>query len=193
MTQIFGNFIEKNDCQEHLIINFSASSNLLQQRWYNEGLSVDFLADYLTNFFPNDPLTAHWQAEVKDSVHYVANELLENAMKFSNKATNYPVGISLILQKDIVRFYVTNSVDPESISSFQAFIQKILNGDPSELYIQQLESNARNDLTFTSRLGFLTLLNDYKAQLAWKFKSIDEDPEIILVTVMVQLNVLATT
>ena len=52
MTQKFGDFIdEMPDRQEYLIIAFSPSSISLQERWRNNGLSADFMADYFITFF----------------------------------------------------------------------------------------------------------------------------------------------
>ena len=85
MIRTFGHFIARKDGQgEHLKIVFSPTSLPIQQRWRNNGLSADFLADYLTTFFPGDDrAVAECHAELKSAVSYVANELLENAMKFS--------------------------------------------------------------------------------------------------------------
>ena len=85
MIRIFGDFIErKDDDGEYLKIGFSPTSIPIQQRWRNNGLSADFLADYLSTFFPGDDrAVAECQAEFKSAVSYIANELLENAMKFS--------------------------------------------------------------------------------------------------------------
>ena len=85
MAQIFGEFIEKKGERcEYLMIGFSPSSIPIQQRWRNNGLSADFLADYLSTFFPGeDHASTERQAAVKGAVSYIANELLENAMKFS--------------------------------------------------------------------------------------------------------------
>ena len=53
MTQTFGKFIERQEeYGEYLKIGFSPTSIPLQQRWRNNGLSADFLADYLSTFFP---------------------------------------------------------------------------------------------------------------------------------------------
>ena len=91
MTQVFGNFVEMDEHkQEYLIIGFSPTSIPLQQRWRNNGLSADFLADYLSTFFPGeDAESQEQQTEVKDAVSYVANELLENAMKFNHLPSKY--------------------------------------------------------------------------------------------------------
>jgi hypothetical protein len=191
MSQIFGEFIEK-DCnqQEYLQIGFSPSSISLQERWRNNGLSADFLADYLSTFFPGeDDEALDKRSEVKDAISYVANELLENAMKFSYAPAHHPVSITMQLDAQRVRFYVTNSLDPQSLPGFQQFIEELLAGDPDELYTERLIKNAEGEGDGESGLGFLTMLNDYHAQLAWKFDVYAGDPAATVVTTMVQLAV----
>ncbi|MGL5059232.1 MAG: DUF6272 family protein [Microcoleus sp.] len=192
MMQIFGDFIERSTGQEYLIIGFSPSSIPLKQRWRNNGLSADFLADYLTTFFPgneDEPATINRQAEIKSAVSYIANELLENAMKFNDETSQYPIDIKLLLESDRVIFSVANSISPLAVSKFQADIQELLSCDPSELYIQRLEKNAADESSTTSGLGLLTMLSDYNAKLGWKFETVGKDPEIIAVTTMVELKV----
>ncbi|MEG4404522.1 DUF6272 family protein [Microcoleus sp. MON2_D5] len=192
MTQIFGHFIEQPASQEYLIMGFSPSSVPLKQRWRNNGLSADFLADYLTTFFPrnqDDPSTIERQAEIKSAVSYIANELLENAMKFNDETSEYPIDIKLQLESDGVIFSVANSISPQAVDKFQAYIQQLLSSEPSELYIQRLEKNAADESCTNSGLGLLTMLTDYTAKLGWKFQTVHQDPEVIAVTTMVQLTV----
>ncbi len=192
MTQIFGDFIEQPASQEYLIIGFSPSSVPLQQRWRNNGLSADFLADYLTTFFPrneDEPSTIERQAEIKSAVSYIANELLENAMKFNDETSEYPIDIKLQLESDGVIFSVANSISPQAVDKFQAYIQQLLSSEPSELYLQRLEKNAADESCTNSGLGLLTMLTDYTAKLGWKFQTVHQDPEVIAVTTMVQLTV----
>ncbi|EGK90772.1 hypothetical protein MicvaDRAFT_4618 [Microcoleus vaginatus FGP-2] len=192
MTQIFGDFIEQPASQEYLIMGFSPSSVPLKQRWRNNGLSADFLADYLTTFFPrneDDPSTIERQAEIKGAVSYIANELLENAMKFNDETSEYPIDIKLQLESDGVIFSVANSISPQAVDKFQAYIQQLLSSEPSELYLQRLEKNAADESCTNSGLGLLTMLTDYTAKLGWKFQTVHQDPEVIAVTTMVQLTV----
>ncbi|MBE9093886.1 ATP-binding protein [Tychonema sp. LEGE 07203] len=192
MIQTFGDFIDQAPCQEYLIIGFSPSSIPLKQRWRNNGLSADFLADYLTSFFPgneDDPSTIDRQVEIKSAVSYIANELLENAMKFNDETSDYPIDIKLQLENSRLIFSVANSIHPQAVGEFQAYIQHLLAFEPSELYIQQLEQNAAGDNCTDSRLGLLTMLNDYSAKIGWKFQTVQTHPEVISVTTMVQLTV----
>jgi len=150
------------------------------------------MADYLATFFPaneGDSSTIDKQAEIKSAVSYIANELLENAMKFNNETSEYPIDIKLQLESDAVIFSVVNSISPQAVDKFQAYIQQLLASEPSELYIQQLEKNAADESCTDCGLGLLTMLTDYTAKIGWKFQTVHQDPEVIAVTTMVQLRV----
>jgi hypothetical protein len=191
MTAIFGNFIEDLvSSQEYLIIGFSPSSTPLKQRWRNNGLSADFLADYISSFFPgsdeeNNALEK--RAEIRGAISYIANELLENAMKYNNENSSSPISIQLHLHQDRIILKITNSIYSDNIENFQAYLQEILESDPEELYIRQLEKNAMEGTHSGGKLGYLTMLNDYGAKLGWKFQQVEREPETTIVTTMVQL------
>ncbi len=191
MAQIFGDFVEiEEESGEYLKISFHPASAPLQQRWRNNGLSADFLADYLSTFFPgDDPTSTDRQTEIKDAISFIANELLENAMKFSYASSNPTVSIEMILKPENISLYTINSIDPGSIQPFQKLIQRIFAGDPNELYLEQLERNSETG-DDSSGLGFLTILNDYGAVLAWKFTGGPQEKDAATaVTTLVQLPV----
>jgi len=189
MAQIFGDFIaDIPTSEEYLIIGFSPSSMPLKQRWRNNGLSADFIADYFTTFFPGDPAPDKgitMKAEVKSAVSFIANELLENAMKFSDETSHYPVTIQLNLKSNNMVFWVTNSISYQQIEKLQTFIQDLTLNDPGDLFIRRLEEPSDGE----SGLGLLTMVNDYQAKLGWKFETVQTDPLTIAVTTMVQLKI----
>lgn len=193
MVQIFGDFSQELPAtQEYLTIVFSPSSVPVQQRWRTNGLSADFMADYFATFFPgSDTATTdiNIQAEVKSAVSFIANELLENAMKFNDPSSRSPISVRLQLHSHGLVFLATNSVTPGAIAKFQAFIEELTTSDPSELYIRNLERNAESESERQSGLGLLTMINDYQAKLGWKFESVQKNPEVTTVTTMVQLTV----
>ncbi len=180
MAETFGNYEDINEAraqdQEYLKLSFSPSSIPIKQRWRNNGLSADFLGDYFTTFFPksdDDPASLRRQNEIKNAISYIANELLENAMKFSDEQLNHTISIRLLLDKDRIIFSETNGVSRQQADSFRTFINKIMNTDPNELYIQQLEENAMTDSS--AGLGYLTMVNDYGAELAWQFEDVGDN------------------
>ena len=190
MIKTFGNVIEKPaESKGYLVIGFSPNSISILQRWRNNGLSADFFADYIVSFFPKDkniPNNVDKHIEIRSTVSYVANELLENAMKFSDKKTSFPISIQLQLYDNSIEFFVTNSILEESVIQFQTYIQTILNSDTQELYIDQLEKNAENENSSNSGLGILTMINDYTAKIGWKFE-INNQKNIV--TTIVQLSI----
>jgi len=191
MIRTFGHFIaHKDDQGEHLKIVFSPTSLPIQQRWRNNGLSADFLADYLATFFPGDErAVAECHAELQSAVSYVANELLENAMKFSYAPSQHAIGIAMYLETDAVSLYVTNSVDPHAVAAFQQAIERLSTEDIDTLYLEQLTHNAESDGVDISGLGYLTMLHDYGVALAWQFAPSPQNPDVITVTTMARLSV----
>jgi hypothetical protein len=191
--QIFGDFSEGFPSgQEYLIIGFSPSSIPLKQRWRNNGLSADFLADYLVTFFPNnedDPASANRQTEIKGAVSYIANELLENAMKYSHEGSSHPINIQLHLNSERIVFLITNSIDAKTAKKFQAYLRNLMACAPQELYIQQLEKNATGESSSVSGLGLLTIINDYGAKLGWKFITSEQNPDEAILTTMAEITV----
>lgn len=197
MIQIFGDFLENLPPEhDYLDIGFSASSRPIKQRWRNNRLSAHFVADYLSTFLPfdDDDESSHErkQEECKGAVTYIANELLENAMKFHSPNENLPVkfGIHFIEKPEIkIVLFVTNAVAGVAQEKYQTFIQELMNTDPAELYVRQLEKSVEEDNNETSGLGLITMMNDYAAKLGWKFERLPEKSNAVAVTTLVQIAV----
>lgn len=188
MTSIFGPYLEREPGSgEYLQIGFHPNLFPLQERWRNNGLSADFLAGYVSTFFPGDePDGNERQVEVKDAVSFIANELLENAMKYSAEVEHGLVTIEVFLETDVVSIYATNSVADSAVQPFQEYIGILLTEDPNALYIECLERNAEEDADDASGLGYLSMLTDYEVTLAWKFDSLETHPTV---TTMARLPV----
>jgi hypothetical protein len=190
LAQTLGDFVEdESSSPEYLVVGFSSHSVQLRQLWRNNGLSASFVADFLIPFFPiaeDAPDAVKQRDKVIGAVRYIANELLENAMKFSDETSQYPISIKLDLKRDRLIVRTTNAIDPQRISSFQALIQDLLSSDPHERFMHQLEKNAKEGWS-SSGLGLLTIMNDYAGVLGWKFEIIQQEPPIATVTTSVQL------
>ena len=196
MPQIFGDFVESfPPAQDSLELTFTPNSLPIKKRWRSNRLSANFMADYFFNFLPvdeNDPAQKRRIKESKGAVTYVANELLENAIKFNNQATNFKIkfGIYFIEEADLTAvLFATNSVSAEGLDKFQKFIQELLCSDPEKLYVQQIEKSAQEENSGESGLGFLTMINDYSAKLGWKFEIVQKEPKMMAVTTMVLVPV----
>jgi hypothetical protein len=190
-TQTFGEFAQEIPAsEEYLTINFSPSSAPRKRRWSNYGLSADFLGDYFAAFFPGDTVEdspLNRRETVKAAVSYIANELLENAVKYSDEVVKRSISISLYLYEDKIIFQSINHTSPAIADKYCRFIQQVLTSDLDELYTQQLEQTALGN--GESNMGLLTMMNDYAARFGWQFQTSDSIPDTVQVNVLVHLDI----
>lgn len=191
MNQLFGDF------QEEIIVNhklfmmdFFVHSIPPERRKQTRYLFIAFITDYLANIFPvdeDDIKSYERQLRMKSAVTYIANELLENSIKFNYETVKYPIKIGICsIEKNLV-FVASNCANEKTSGSLKAFVHELTTSDSNELYFRQLEKGAE-EKSEESRLGFLSMMNDYSAKLGWKIETINTDPEITTVTTMVQLT-----
>jgi hypothetical protein len=192
--QIFGDFIQQFPPEkDSLELTFTPTSIPLRKRWRNNRLSAYFIADYFTTFLPLDDGDTEQQKRIEESksaVSYIANELLENAMKYNDENSHSQIefGIHFLDKNNLIAvIFATNSIKSEDMKKLQDFIGRLSSENPEFLYMEQLEKNALNDLgDDCSGLGFLTIINDYGGKMGWKFDSIEP---FNIVTTMVQIQV----
>ena len=184
--ELYGEFQEQSTTPpgEYLDLAFSPLSAPLRSRWRNNGLSADFLGDYVTTFLPTDPCLAAddaWQNEIRHAVTYIANELLENAMKYHQHDESMAIAIHLELSRNQITVSARNGITSQQASRYKEFIAYLLRGNPVDLVLQQLEEGAKR-ADAPSGLGLLTMVSDYAAELGWCFETHTDDCEAITVT-----------
>lgn len=196
MEEIFGTFRQDipKTCNEYLEMGFSPTSLTIQQRWRNNGISADFVADYLATFLPAYDVKSTDQTQqiaARDAISYIANELLENAMKFNYEPSEEPIKFSLYLSQQppvTIVLSVTNGIAPEGMQRLQQFIQEFLSADPEEFYISQVERSLEDE-SGGSGMGLITIQNDYHGQLGWKFSPSLYQEDTYTLTTMAQITV----
>lgn len=195
--KIFGDFIEHFPPeQDSLELTFTPTSIPLKQRWRNNRLSAHFIADYFATFLPLNDNSEPEKSRIKESkeiVSYVANELLENAMKYNDEQSHFKVkfGIHFIEKEELIALiFATNSMNKNDSEKLLCFINTLFSSDPEMMYIEQIEKNAMTNED-CSGLGFLTMINDYSAKLSWKFETLENanSEQIETVTTMVQITI----
>ncbi len=192
MVQVFGEVIEEYPGEEEYLV-FRFSSNVtLRQRWQNNVLSADFIANFLQSSIAGktDGKKLSLSVKTKNAIKYVANELLENVVKFHDGSSGYPNRMGFGLHGNTMMFYASNSITAKTKDVFQAYIQKLLDNDPYELYMQQMEANAMADASGSARLGCLSIICDYSAKLGWKFDTVPHGrKQVIEVMTMVKMDI----
>ncbi len=191
MNEVFGEFIEEFLPHGHFLeLNFSSRHQQNPQYWHNNRLLAYFIADYVGNLLTIDQKDRI--EEIRNTLSYVGNELLENAIKFNVDNKNNLLKLGIYLLEDIelrAVIYTENLTLAQQVEKYQAFINSLLTQDTNELYIQQIETTASQADNEASGLGLITLVNDYAVKLGWRFKSASIDSEMITVTTMAQLIV----
>jgi len=188
-VQYYGDYIEAQEPgKEYLDINFSSSVLNVDQLWENSVLSAKFLSSFWGQFFPASNKEHHNTRRVmQDSVRFIVSELLGNAAKFGD-GNGYDIRVNLHMEQQELRFYVTNVIDPAVMASFQTFIQRILTEDLDAMYLAQMEKSVATNNP-ESGLGYLTMVLDYDARIAWKF---ERKGDLDVITTFVALPVVRT-
>jgi hypothetical protein len=176
---------------EYLALSFSPSSAPLRSRWRNNGVSADFIGDYVMTFLPADGNTANCvnQKEIRHAVTYIANEFLENAMKYHERLVDIPIGIRLELTSDRISVSTSNGIGTEQAERYKAFIERIQKHDAGELLLRQLEEVSAGTESTESCLGLLTMMSDYGAKLGWRFEDSSAHAEVMTVTTSAVLSI----
>jgi hypothetical protein len=185
MSETLANYGERASECEYLTLAFSPTSAPLRSRWRNNGLSADFLGDYVTTFLPTNggvPAFENRQNEIKHAVTYIANELLENAMKYHQPDVEIPIRIHLELASDHITVSVSNGISVIEAGRYKAFVEHLQEGDAGDLLLRRQEESAKSSESTMSGLGLLTMISDYDAQLDWRFDVHPTQSESMTVT-----------
>ncbi len=169
-SQCFGDYEAATRIVQQVGLTFQPYGASL--KWGLSSLAANFVAGYYATTHPqaeaSRPADGEGQTELCASLNYIANELLENAVKFHyNKF--FPVSLTLQQTENELLLLVSNSLNPASLPHFQALIEEILSCDPAELFLRHLESGLDSLAETSSGLGLLTIRHDYGARLGWKF------------------------
>jgi hypothetical protein len=125
-------------------------------------------AEFLGEFFAVQARQRRFnENEARYNIAYLANELLENVVKFR---TPGDVELESAIDGSTFRMMISNWLAAETASRFQGKLKELLARDPGELLIERIEANAAEPLGTASGLGLLTLMNDYGARLGWTFR-----------------------
>jgi hypothetical protein len=135
----------------------------LDVQWHHCTITAEFLGDLYALRCAATGLDAH---DARHSIGYLANELMENAVKFR---TPGDILVQSSLQGARFEIRVINLIDEATSARFQPLLGELTSRDPGELLIERIEANAEDASSGGSGLGLLTLMNDYGARLGWTF------------------------
>lgn len=135
----------------------------LDLTWHHASTTSEFLGEFFSLRSAAFGLDAN---EVRHSIGYLVNELLENAIKFRHPGD---IRIETSIEDGLFEISVSNLIDVTTAERFRVLLDEITSRDPGELLIERIEANAEDETSSASGLGLLTLMNDYGAKLGWRF------------------------
>lgn len=148
----------------------------LELNWSHCGFTAEFLGDFFAGLAAEKKLDAN---EARHSIAYLANELLENAVKFRAPGE---VSLALSLEDSTFKMQLSNETAPETAARFETLLTEITSRDPGDLLIERIEANAADPEAGGSGLGLLTLMNDYGAELGWTMEQAKPDASVHIET-----------
>jgi hypothetical protein len=190
MNRVFGNYIEvEGSPEEYLEIQISMSSTAKEFDWQKNSICAEFVANYMNSvIFKHKDKHTNQAHGMSDAINYIANELFENSTKFNEPVSNKILSFRANKVNGTLRFYIRNSIEQSSVAPFQELIGKLLTEDLQELYLERMERVA-DAADQSAGLGYLSMMVDYGAKIAWKFEIIPEAPNTIFVTTMIMIEI----
>jgi hypothetical protein len=156
----------------------------LDLKWSHCSNSADFLSQFYAGVVAHNRTAAEVH-DISHSIAYMANELIENAVKFRAEGD---VELSAGLCDEDFVLRIANWISRETSERFQGLLDEITHGDPGDLLIQRIEANAAGE-GGGSGLGILTLMNDYGVRLTWRFEpSTKEGDERVFLETIARLQ-----
>jgi hypothetical protein len=168
MADIYGDLIEDTAIVEFLTC-IRLVDGPLGLTWQHSSTTSEFLGDFFALRAAAAGLDYN---EVRHSIVYLINELLENALKFRAVGD---IEIRGALAGERFQLVVSNFLTAQAVERFSALLAELTAGDPGDLLIEGIEANAADSSSSASGLGILTLMNDYGAKLGWKFDQQEND------------------
>jgi hypothetical protein len=129
---------------------------------------VDCLVQYCKFYFT----TNSWKNQlaepekIADTIRFVLNELLENAVKFNHSGS---IILTIRLEDDHLTCFVNNQIRSNLVPGLRERFHLLRTQRPDTLYSEQLNLNLQDKEKNQSGLGHLILLSDYKVALDWRF------------------------
>jgi hypothetical protein len=195
MGKCYGKYLER--------IRSIADKNVLQLSLLPESMQFEWsfcgsLTDLIVKMYwlladkrqISDP-TSIGEANIKDSLNYIVNELLENAYKF--RVPNSTIGVEISVLADDVYVQVTNEISGEQVAKLEAFINKISHSNKQRLLFDRLESESFVTASDgKSQIGLLTLICDHDATVGWLLEGKNDGSHAVNVCTQARLKIFKT-
>ncbi len=159
-TTMIGDFIQDDQVNFEGALTFNVKAAYIEKKtiWKSKNITAEFLGRFWENMLENEA--------IKESLHFVCAELMENAV-YHSLAADYMVKIQLCFSQNELLVYVKNAADTSKMTEFENFVRSLLETENlQKLFVKRMKE-ARKSKSKKSQLGLITILKDRGAKLAW--------------------------
>ena len=189
MIETIGSFVDIDVNTFLIIMSLKLFPGVFPIEWKQCGATANFLANYFGSFYgarQGRSQGAEGKGREVDIMSYILNELVENAVKF-NEGGSIHVQVGLV-QHELV-FIVENVISRDTTVSLRPKLTELVTQDAAELFVRRVEENANNPEIRASGLGFITMMNDYHAQLGWRLSPAPGNDDRLVLSTMVRVSI----
>jgi hypothetical protein len=135
--------------------------------WTKCGLIANFGSSYLSLNYPR-------YKNISNSISFIVNELLENAVKFSSSQDDI-IRVRIACDHARVVVDVRNTIDSKQYAVFSLILEGIQDsGRANTQYLERFNSSSRGRMD--SGIGLLSIINFFKSRIAAKFSRLANGP-----------------
>ncbi|OHD22220.1 MAG: hypothetical protein A2Y38_18315 [Spirochaetes bacterium GWB1_59_5] len=156
---IIGNYLDISDDKRALTLSFALPAIEVMNFWSRCGLIANFGSSYMAVACPS-------QKNIANSLSFILNELLENAVKYARPKESI-LEFALLKQGDFITIDITNPVFAEQVPPLIEMAKHLIDVDyVNGAYIDLLTMSGK--ASDKSGIGLLTIINYYQASLSFR-------------------------
>lgn len=180
MSVILGEYLSLPQLDNEIALTYWPYRYPLQ--WSQGGKIPDFVANYLASIEAERGLST--SSDVKVTVSYLLNELVENSVKFYLSGT---IRIRVGLHDGEIVLVVINQIAGDQKPGLVHQFSELLKSDPEEIFIARMEAVDSPSERGSSNIGLLSMIMDYQARLGWNFVQVTDNEDRFWMHTMVRV------
>lgn len=159
---VIGNYDFENDLEDN-ILEICVKTKDIIQYWNKCGLISDFGSFYISMNYPDNK-------NISNSISFVLNELIENAVKYSLGGDNI-IKIYLTKKNKQIIMDVINLINKNQFEILRKVFEDLEEPQmANKIYIERLGS--LTDSQEDSGIGLLSIINFFKGKFSAKFQEV---------------------
>ncbi len=175
-----GNYLDICNDKKALTLSFALPAMEVMSFWSRCGLIANFGSSYMAVACPS-------QKNIANSLSFILNELLENAVKYTRPKESI-LEFALLKQGDFITIDISNPVSDDQIPALLEMAKHLIDVDyVNDAYIDLLTMSGKT--SDKSGIGLLTIINYYQASLSFRIGGPAENPSKKRYSIQAKINI----